>query len=132
MKKLLGIVFLVMLSGCGVDSLPSSSIDSKIKVQSSSPNGIQLAYSSCLFCSDFPQRASTAAQDHCQSHNANAVFMYRKKSEFYNYDYFICSAKKVSYEDKKEKAKKECADMGFRSGTNDFANCVLKLVSKDF
>jgi len=131
-KKVLGILILVILSGCGVDSLPSSTIDQKIKVQTSSAQGIQLAYSSCLFCSDFPQRANQAAQFHCKSHNATAVFINRRKSEYYNYDYFICQPKKATYEEKKEKAKKECADMGFRSGTDDFANCVLKLVSKDF
>ena len=132
MKKTLSVFALCFLYGCGVGSLPSASNDTAIKIASKSPDTIELVYSSCLFCMDLPQKANDAAQMHCANHNATAIFVKKRKSEFYDTDYFFCAAKKVTYEEKKEKAKKECVDMGFRTGTDDFANCVLKLVSKDF
>ena len=131
MKKILGVVVLTILSGCG-GTYPSSSVDDRIKILLSNAQGIKLSYPTCLFCAGFPQKASLTAEQHCKSYNSVAILSSTTEREYFNNVYYYCQPKKATYEEKKDKAKIECADMGFRPGTDNFANCVLKLVSKDF
>tara|TARA_R110000787_G_scaffold280092_1_gene390579 strand:+ start:388 stop:819 length:432 start_codon:yes stop_codon:yes gene_type:complete len=104
---------------------------SKIFIQQSNSESIKLKYSSCLFCRDLPQTAMNVAEKHCSGFNKKARFDYQDQSEFWNYDSYFCvgEIKTESFEEKKNAATKQCLDIGFKEGTENFSNCILKLVA---
>ena len=79
------------------------------------------------------ERARSLAYSHCESNGSESMYRGRTKGpDRWRTVRFVCIKKAISYEDQKAKAKSECKDLGFRQGTEKFADCVLKLIAKDF
>ena len=109
----------------------------KIDVAQSSDSYVTLKYSSCLFCSDLPQTAANVADNYCNKFDKKAYYSGKRKTEFYDYDTYSCAAVKVeqkplTFEKKKELARKKCMSIGFRDETIDMKNCILKFVTEQW
>ena len=131
MKKfVLSILIGLLLSGY-------SYAESNFKIVDKSPIAISFKYYHSTFRGPGRiERARNEAREHCKKHNSNVMFRGNEQS-YGNWQtiHFQCVAKrtnKESYQKKKERAKAECLDFGFKAGTEKFAECVLQLASKNF
>ncbi|MDA8612866.1 hypothetical protein N9L10_02770 [Candidatus Pelagibacter bacterium] len=141
MKKFLILFFLLpILNGC-ISLPPATNVEGastisgveKVYVDSKSSEQIRVYYSACAFCFGYAEIAQEVAEKHCSNFNKKARFDYREELSFDNIDQYNCVGvlKVKSFEEKKSDATKQCLDIGFKEGTENFSNCVLRLVAAD-
>jgi hypothetical protein len=132
MRKITPLMFLTLMSlgGCasGLQTVPYMSNQSRIVLKQ---NAIY----------DTPKAAAQTAQNYCSQYGSEAINQGQDISGGYRFFTFDCvnpKAKPSTFQPPQptyqplpivsiDDAKKKCADLGFKAGTEQFGNCVLKL-----
>lgn len=137
-NKILILSFIIILSSCAYETAQQTGSQvsgrvHRIEITQSSDEFVRLKYSNCVFCKDLPQTALNVANEHCGKYNSKAVLIGKRVAQYYDYDTYRCrgTKKKLTFEEKKEIARKKCLSIGFKDSTKDMSNCILKFVSEN-